>query len=158
MRALSFTHWQLCITSLLLPKWRWKLLSHVWLFATPWTIQSMGWILQARIPEWIAYPFPSRSSLPMSWTGLLHCRAILYQLSYQGSPASPQECYPKKEKSHSPSLRVWGTGLFLMAMSAILDCSLLLWSYTLLGCFLLVVVVVVVGWLVWEGKKNDLMI
>ena len=22
--------------------WKWKLLSHVWLFATPWTIQSMG--------------------------------------------------------------------------------------------------------------------
>ena len=21
--------------------WKWKLLSHVWLFATPWTIQSM---------------------------------------------------------------------------------------------------------------------
>ena len=28
-------------SSPLLVKWKWKLLSHVWLFATPWTIQSM---------------------------------------------------------------------------------------------------------------------
>ena len=34
-------------------------------------------ILQARILEWVAFPF-SR--------GLLHCRWILYQLSYQGRP------------------------------------------------------------------------
>ena len=44
-------------------------------------------ILQARTPEWVAYPF-SRGSSPTqgsNW-GLLHCRRILYQLSYQGSP------------------------------------------------------------------------
>ena len=38
-------------------------------------------ILQARILEWVAFPF-SRGSNP----GLQHCRWILYQLSYQGSP------------------------------------------------------------------------
>ena len=68
-------------------------------------------ILQARILEWVAFPFSRRSSQPSdrtqishvvggfftSWatreapkywsmeTGLLHCRRILYQLSYQGS-------------------------------------------------------------------------
>ena len=38
------------------------------------------------ILEWVAYPF-SRSSQPrnLNW-GLLHCRWILYHLSYQGSP------------------------------------------------------------------------
>ena len=39
-------------------------------------------ILQARILECIAVPF-SRG-FP-NW-GLLHCRRILYQISYQGSP------------------------------------------------------------------------
>ena len=44
-------------------------------------------ILQARILEWVAFPysrgvFPTQGSNP----GLLHCRRILYQLSHQGSP------------------------------------------------------------------------
>ena len=45
-------------------------------------------ILQARILEWVAAPFslgwifPTQELNP----GLLHCRQILYQLSYQGSP------------------------------------------------------------------------
>ena len=43
-------------------------------------------ILQARILEWIAFPFfrgyfPTQGSNP----GLPHCRRILYQLSYEGS-------------------------------------------------------------------------
>ena len=44
-------------------------------------------ILQARILEWIRQSllqgmFPTQESN----RGLLHCRRILYQLSYQGSP------------------------------------------------------------------------
>ena len=126
--------------------WKWKvkvkLLSRVWLFATPWTIQSMDF---SRPEYWCGYPFPSpwtspgqnigvgtlsllqgivptqglNPSLPTlqvdslpaeppgkpkntgvgslaflqgifptqesNW-GLLQCRWILYQLSYQGSP------------------------------------------------------------------------
>ena len=47
-----------CIISLepIMSKVKWKLLSHVQLFATPWTIQSME-IFQARILEWVAVPF-----------------------------------------------------------------------------------------------------
>ena len=44
-------------------------------------------ILQARILEWVAIPF-SKGIFPtqeLNWD-LLHCRWILYQLSYQGSP------------------------------------------------------------------------
>ena len=42
-------------------------------------------ILQARILEWVAFPFPRESFQPRgSNQGLLHCRWILYQLSYQG--------------------------------------------------------------------------
>ena len=43
---------------------KWKLLSRVQLFATQWTVQGPDWILQARILEWVAFPF-SRGS---SWT------------------------------------------------------------------------------------------
>ena len=47
-------------------------LSHVWLFATPWTVAywaslSMG-ILQARILEWVAMPSSKGSSQPRNRT------------------------------------------------------------------------------------------
>ena len=44
-------------------------------------------ILQARILEWVAFPF-SRGIFPTqgSNSGLPHCRQILYQLSHKGSP------------------------------------------------------------------------
>ena len=47
-------------------------LSHVWLFAAPWTVAhqaplSMG-ILQARILEWVAMPSSRGSSQPRDWT------------------------------------------------------------------------------------------
>ena len=104
---------------------KWKLLSRVWLLATPWTIQSMEF---SRPEYWSGQPFTSPGDLPnpgikprspilqadslpaetpgkpkntgvgslsllqgifpaqeSNW-GLLHCRWILYQLSYQGSP------------------------------------------------------------------------
>ena len=52
-------------------QWKWKSLSHVRLFVTPWTIQSMEF------------------SRPECWSGLPcrlpHCRRILYQLSHKGS-------------------------------------------------------------------------
>ena len=49
-----------------------KLLSHVQLFVTPWTVArqdplSMG-ILQARILEWVASSFSRESSQPRNWT------------------------------------------------------------------------------------------
>ena len=42
------------------------MLSHVQLFATPWTI--VHGILQARIPEWVAFPFSRGSSQPRDQT------------------------------------------------------------------------------------------
>ena len=56
-------------------KWKWKSLSRVQLFATPWTIQSMEFssLLQGI--------FPTQGSNQ----GLQHCRRILYCLSYQRS-------------------------------------------------------------------------
>ena len=48
---------------------------------------SVHRILQARIREWVAYPSSRESSRPrdQSNQGLLHCRWILYHLSWQGS-------------------------------------------------------------------------
>ena len=105
-----------------------KLLSHVRLSATPWTVHG---ILQARILEWVAFPFSRGSSQPKieprsptlqadslpaeppgkpkntglgnlsllqrifltqeSNRGILHCRRILCQLSYQGSLVSSKQ-------------------------------------------------------------------
>ena len=46
-------------------------------------------ILQTRILEWIAIPLLQRIFLTQGWNpGLLHCRQILYCLSYQESPLS----------------------------------------------------------------------
>ena len=66
--------------------------SHVWLPATPWTIarqapMSVG-ILQARILEWVAMPFPRGSSQPRDWPQVsCICRKALYHLSHQGRPS-----------------------------------------------------------------------
>ena len=43
-------------------------------------------ILQARILEWVALPFPRESSTQGSNPDLPHARRILYQLSHKGNP------------------------------------------------------------------------
>ena len=47
--------------------WKWKSLSQVWLFATPWTTQSMEF---SRPEYWSGQPLPSpgESSQPRDWT------------------------------------------------------------------------------------------
>ena len=44
---------------------KWKSLSHVQLFVTPWTIKS-------RTLEWVAVPFSRVSSQPRDWTQVSH--------------------------------------------------------------------------------------
>ena len=48
----------------------WKSLSWVRLFGTPWTV--VDGILQARILEWVPYPFSRGSSQPRDWTQVFH--------------------------------------------------------------------------------------
>ena len=50
----------------------WKLLSHVWLFATPWAIYTVHGLLQARILELVAFPFSRGSSQPRDQTQVSH--------------------------------------------------------------------------------------
>ena len=58
--------------------------------ANPWIVacQTFLSILFSRQEYWSGLPFPSPGNLltQESNPGLLHCRQILYQLSYEGSP------------------------------------------------------------------------
>ena len=54
----------LCIFNPLHLPWKWKLLSRVRLFATPWTIQSMEF---SRPEYWSGQSFPSPGDLPNPW-------------------------------------------------------------------------------------------
>ena len=65
--------------------------SRVWISCDPRNcsppVSSVHGILWARLLEWVAIPF-SRGIFQTqeSNPGLLHCRQILFHLSYQGSP------------------------------------------------------------------------
>ena len=64
--------------------WKWKSLSHVQFFVTPWTVsrefsRPKYWSGSLSLLQGI---FPTQGSSP----GLPHCRWILYQLSHKGSP------------------------------------------------------------------------
>ena len=50
-----------CTYLILMWIWKWKSLSHLWLFATPWTVQSMEF---SRPECWSGKPFPSPGHLP----------------------------------------------------------------------------------------------
>ena len=66
-------------------KWKWKLLSHVRLFAMAWVIQSMEFSSPdywSGLPSLLQGIFTTQGSNP----GLPHCRWILYHLSNKGSP------------------------------------------------------------------------
>ena len=65
--------------------WKWKSLSRVRLFVTPWTIQFMespGQNTGVGSLSLLQGIFPTQGSNP----GLLHCRLIYYQLSHKASP------------------------------------------------------------------------
>ena len=70
----------------LLWEWKWKPLSHVCLFATPWTIYSPcispGQNTGVGSHSILQGIFPTQGSNP----GLSHCRQILYQFRHKGSP------------------------------------------------------------------------
>ena len=50
-------------------KWKWKWISCVQLFETPWTVHG---IFQDRILEWVAFPFSRGSSQPRDQTRVSH--------------------------------------------------------------------------------------
>ena len=68
---------------------KWKSLSRVWLFATPWTNYTVHGILQARILEWVAYPISSGSSWSRNQTRV-SCIAGGFFTNW--AIREPQEC------------------------------------------------------------------
>ena len=66
-----------------------KLLSHVQLFVTPWTITSQDPLIMGFSGQeyWSGSPSPSRGDLPNPGveSGLLNCRQMLYHLRHQGT-------------------------------------------------------------------------
>ena len=78
--------------------WKWKLLSHVWLFATPWTIVLVAQfmsdsfrphglprslvhgIFQASVLEWVAISFSRGSSWPRDRTQVSHIAGRFFTL------------------------------------------------------------------------------
>ena len=57
-------------------KWKWQSLSRVWLFATPWTIQSMEF---SRQEYWSGQPFPSAGDFPNPGT---EARSSTFQANF----------------------------------------------------------------------------
>ena len=81
------TAWNSAVFLLLFEKW--KLLSCVRLFATPWDYTVHG-ILQARILEWVAFPFSRGSSQPGDWTQVSHTAGGFFTSWATGEA---QECW-----------------------------------------------------------------
>ena len=87
-------------------------LSHVQLFATSWTIQSMEY---SKPEYWSGWPFLLQGIFPTQGLnpGHSHCRQILYQLSLQGSPIVLEwVAYPFSSGSSQPRNR---TGISCIA-------------------------------------------
>ena len=85
---------------------KWKSLSHVWLFVTPWTIyspwNSLGQNTGVCSLSLLQGIFPTQGLNP----GLLHCGQILYQLSHKGSPRILEwVAYPLSKGSSQPRNR-----------------------------------------------------
>ena len=68
------------------------ILSHVRVFATTWTVPCQAPLIMgfSRQEYWNGLPFLLQGIFPTQGSnpGLLHCRQILYRLSYKGSPPS----------------------------------------------------------------------
>ena len=83
--------------------------SHVLLFATPWTVESMEF---SRPEYWSGQPFPSSGDVPNP--GIPHCRQILNllihkrkprKLEWVAYPFSSRSSWPRN-RTRSPALQV----------------------------------------------------
>jgi len=85
---------------------KWKPLSRVQLFVTPWTIHpwnSSGQDTRVGSSSLLQEIFPTQGSNP----GLWHCRWILYQLNHQGSPRILEwVAYPFFSGSSQPGIKL----------------------------------------------------
>ena len=82
-------------------KWKWKTLSHVWVFATPWTVHG----IQFSRPEcWSGQPIPSPADLPNP--GIESGSPALQVDSLPAEPpGKPTDTHSDKDKSQMLSFR-----------------------------------------------------
>ena len=85
--------------------WKWKSVSHVPLFATPWTIQSMEFF-RPEYWEWVAFPFSRGSSQPRDQTQVSCIAGGSLPAEPQGSPKIRNwVAYPFSSGSSQPGNR-----------------------------------------------------
>ena len=82
-----------------------QMVSHVQIFATPWTVAHQAPLLMGFSRQeyrWCGLPFPSPKDLLFLTQGLnpclLHCRQILYHLSHQESPLEHIHAFSLRQK------------------------------------------------------------
>ena len=86
-------------------KVKWKLLSRVQLFVTPW-INTVHGILQARILEWVAFPFSKNFSQPGDWTQVSRIAGRFFTSWHWGNPRILEWlAYPFSSQSSWPRNR-----------------------------------------------------
>ena len=88
-------------------KWRWRSFSHVWLFATPWTVACqaplpMG-ILQARILEWVAVSSSKGSSQCRDQTQVSHIAGRFFTIWVTREAQEYWSGYPIPSPGELPS-------------------------------------------------------
>ena len=89
---------------------KWKLVSCVRLFATPWTKQVVQGILQARILEWVAFPLSWGSSQPKDWTQVSHIVSELFTSWATREAQDYWSGYPIPSPADLPNLGIqWGS-------------------------------------------------
>ena len=83
-------------------------------FLEPHGLYTVHGILQARILEWVAFPFSRGSSQPVDQTpGLPDSRWILYQLSHKGNPRILEAPITSPVNLPSPGIKLGSPALQL---------------------------------------------
>ena len=129
--AFIFLSWQFIACGLPgkeLSPWKWKLLSCVRLFATPRTVESMGF---SRPEHWSGWPFPSPGDLPNP--GIKPRSPTLQSGSL---PAEPQG---KPKNTVLDSLSLLQRNFPTQELNgSLLHCRWILYQLELSGCYLLI--------------------
>ena len=111
--------------------WKWKSLSHVRLFATPWTVHSPGQNAGVGSLSLLWGIFPTQGLNPSP----PHCRRMLYQMSHQGSIRA---CIWQSSNSFLKTFNTWD----ILWITSSWMCSGDFWSALICLCLVLTVLLV----------------
>ena len=111
-------------------EWKCYSVSHIQLFATPWTVACQRPLSMefSRQEYWSELPFSflRNFSIQGSNLGLLHCRWILYHLSYQRSPGN-QDIFQARTLEWVAMPSSWGNFLTQGSNPGLPHCRLILY-------------------------------